>query len=105
MDENKPACQIDPDTNQATDCRSRDLWLGFYEDFKRRRQVSHETNFGRPINLTCHATGCLWNRDIDCVLHFHYICILNHFRLFVFQTELSDSNEKCLGETFETATQ
>lgn len=34
MDELKPAC-----TDEGRDCRAQKLWLGFYSDFARRRQV------------------------------------------------------------------
>jgi len=33
-----PPCQIDLEGNE--DCRSRDIWIGFYSDFKNRRKVS-----------------------------------------------------------------
>jgi hypothetical protein len=37
--EKKPKCETDGDGNE--DCRARDLWLGFYSDFKERRKASH----------------------------------------------------------------
>ncbi|KAI1694279.1 glucose N-acetyltransferase 1 [Ditylenchus destructor] len=33
----QPKCEKDPNTGQEN-CRNRELWLGFYSDFKRRRQ-------------------------------------------------------------------
>lgn len=35
--ENQPNCDVLEDGRE--DCRARDLWLGFYEDFKARRKV------------------------------------------------------------------
>ncbi|OGM42752.1 hypothetical protein ABOM_008158 [Aspergillus bombycis] len=37
MQENQPICHKDP-LSGAEDCRARDLWLGFYRDFARRRE-------------------------------------------------------------------
>ena len=34
----KPPCTVDSATGEATDCRDRDIWLRFHEDFKRRRK-------------------------------------------------------------------
>ncbi|PYI05196.1 nucleotide-diphospho-sugar transferase [Aspergillus sclerotiicarbonarius CBS 121057] len=36
--ENKPECDVDPQTGRYDDCRARDIWLGLYDDFARRRQ-------------------------------------------------------------------
>jgi alpha-N-acetylglucosamine transferase len=38
MSDNQPKCQ--QFHNGTEDCRARDLWLGFYEDFRTRRQVT-----------------------------------------------------------------
>ncbi|KNG87388.1 hypothetical protein ANOM_004022, partial [Aspergillus nomiae NRRL 13137] len=37
IQENQPVCHKDP-ASGAEDCRSRDLWLGFYSDFAQRRE-------------------------------------------------------------------
>lgn len=42
MNEKKPKCEMDGDQE---DCRARDLWLGFYSDFKERRKASLTTPF------------------------------------------------------------
>jgi hypothetical protein len=34
----QPECETDSNGNE--DCRARDIWLGFYSDFKQRRKVS-----------------------------------------------------------------
>ncbi|KAI1697864.1 glucose N-acetyltransferase 1 [Ditylenchus destructor] len=36
IEKEKPKCEKDPATGQQN-CRNRDIWLGFYSDFKRRR--------------------------------------------------------------------
>ncbi|KAL1964240.1 hypothetical protein VTN77DRAFT_7198 [Rasamsonia byssochlamydoides] len=36
--EKQPKCEKNPTTGEEDDCRARDLWLGFYSDFKKRRQ-------------------------------------------------------------------
>jgi len=38
LKENQPDCMASDDGSQ--DCSARDIWRGFYEDFKDRRQVS-----------------------------------------------------------------
>ncbi|KAL3461830.1 nucleotide-diphospho-sugar transferase [Aspergillus heterothallicus] len=38
VQEEKPACEMDPATGREDDCRARDLWLGFYADFAIRRE-------------------------------------------------------------------
>ncbi|KAH8812977.1 glycosyltransferase family 8 protein [Xylogone sp. PMI_703] len=35
-DDTKPKCDVDADGKE--DCRARDMWLGFYSDFKKRRK-------------------------------------------------------------------
>lgn len=37
IDKVKPPCETDSATGQTTDCRDQEIWLGFYDDFKRRR--------------------------------------------------------------------
>jgi hypothetical protein len=39
IEDNQPKCELG-DNNPTKDCRARDLWLGFYADFKARRHVS-----------------------------------------------------------------
>ncbi|KAK9251623.1 nucleotide-diphospho-sugar transferase [Lipomyces tetrasporus] len=38
IQDKQPKCQKNPKTGEEDDCRSRDLWLGFYSDFKQRQQ-------------------------------------------------------------------
>ncbi|KAK9367281.1 nucleotide-diphospho-sugar transferase [Lipomyces kononenkoae] len=40
IQDKQPKCQKNPKTGEEDDCRSRDMWLGFYSDFRQRRQVS-----------------------------------------------------------------
>ncbi|KAK9319042.1 nucleotide-diphospho-sugar transferase [Lipomyces orientalis] len=56
IQDKQPKCQENPETGEEDNCISRDLWLGFYSDFKQRRQVRHlrsgnektiDRNFGR----------------------------------------------------------
>jgi hypothetical protein len=37
-EEMKPNCTMGMTTRDKTDCRTRDLWLGFYDDFKKMRK-------------------------------------------------------------------
>ncbi|CAG8052055.1 unnamed protein product [Penicillium olsonii] len=37
LEKAQPACAFDPSTGLHDDCRTRDLWLGLYEDFRLRR--------------------------------------------------------------------
>ncbi|PYH90397.1 nucleotide-diphospho-sugar transferase [Aspergillus ellipticus CBS 707.79] len=37
IEDKKPPCDLDPETGEE-DCRTRDIWLGFYSDFAQRRQ-------------------------------------------------------------------
>lgn len=39
MDKEQPACHKDTTQTGMQDCRSCELWLGFYRDFAERRQV------------------------------------------------------------------
>ncbi|KAB8264203.1 nucleotide-diphospho-sugar transferase [Aspergillus pseudonomiae] len=51
IQENQPVCHKDP-ASGAEDCRSRDLWLGFYSDFAQRREVRTDISMGRSGPLT-----------------------------------------------------
>ncbi|KAL4804759.1 glycosyltransferase family 8 protein [Aspergillus unguis] len=42
IQEQQPICDVDPATGLQDDCRARDLWLGFYSDFAKRRKVMCE---------------------------------------------------------------
>ncbi|KAL2217371.1 nucleotide-diphospho-sugar transferase [Thermoascus aurantiacus ATCC 26904] len=39
IEEKQPKCDKNPHTGEEDDCRARDLWLGFYADFAKRREV------------------------------------------------------------------
>ncbi|KKA19942.1 Golgi Precursor [Rasamsonia emersonii CBS 393.64] len=45
IQEKQPKCEKNPTTGEEDNCRNRDLWLGFYSDFKKRRQVSDPPHF------------------------------------------------------------
>ncbi|KAL4885601.1 nucleotide-diphospho-sugar transferase [Aspergillus karnatakaensis] len=47
--DHQPTCDKDPETQggEEGDCRERDLWLGFYEDFARRRKEVCDIDVGR----------------------------------------------------------
>ena len=38
MQEEEPSCFPQYDGDRSSDCSDKDLWLGFYEDFRRRRK-------------------------------------------------------------------
>ena len=38
VEQNRPSCLRSPTNDNKTDCRNRELWLGFYDDFRRRRK-------------------------------------------------------------------
>jgi hypothetical protein len=40
METKQPKCDKDFQTGEAN-CLARDIWLGFYEDFAKRREVSN----------------------------------------------------------------
>lgn len=37
--DHQPACDMNPETGQEDDCRSRDIWLALYTNFANRRKV------------------------------------------------------------------
>lgn len=38
VEQNQPSCLHNPTNGNPTDCRNRELWLGFYDDFRTRRK-------------------------------------------------------------------
>lgn len=51
-EQKQPTCEPIERTGEE-DCRARDIWLGLYEDFRRRRQVRHSgESVGRSVRLT-----------------------------------------------------
>ncbi len=46
----QPKCALGPGGEE--DCRARELWLGFYSDFKTRRMVRLLSPVGRALSLT-----------------------------------------------------
>jgi hypothetical protein len=49
IQEKQPTCDLDPVTGQEDDCRARDIWLGLYEDFAKRRKVCPMSSFLHPL--------------------------------------------------------
>ncbi|EPS34287.1 putative UDP-GlcNAc: N-acetylglucosaminyltransferase [Penicillium oxalicum 114-2] len=46
IEEKKPTCDFNPMTNKEDDCRALNIWLGVYEDFKKRRESICNTDGG-----------------------------------------------------------
>ncbi|QKX54216.1 uncharacterized protein TRUGW13939_01301 [Talaromyces rugulosus] len=49
IQEKQPTCDLNPATGQEDDCRARDIWLGVYEDFAKRRKNVCDLSVERKV--------------------------------------------------------